>query len=310
MLQQTRVETVIPYYERFLERFPDVHALATADEQDVLHAWAGLGYYARARNLKRAAAQVVRDHDGKLPSDAAALEALPGVGRYTVGAIRSIAFGEPAPIVDGNVKRVLSRLCAEPALADADFWELAEALVPRAHPDQFNQSLMELGATVCTPRSPACEACPVSKHCGAFAVGEPERFPQPKPRKAPREVVALGGVLVHRKRVLVLRRPSKGLLGGLWEIPTVESDDASELTESVAKRTGLATRVGRELEAVRHLFTHRSLTLRLVELERTAGKHSPDGEVESRLCSEADLQALPLSKLMRKALARAGLEPT
>ena len=165
MLQQTRVETVIPYYERFLSRFPTPRALACADEQDVLRAWAGLGYYARARNLKRAAELIVRDHDGRIPSEPDALSSLPGVGRYTVGAITSIAFGKRAPVVDGNVSRVLSRLEAVRAPASAWLWDLAGRLVPPDAPGDFNQAVMELGATVCTPRAPSCPRCPLASSC-------------------------------------------------------------------------------------------------------------------------------------------------
>jgi A/G-specific adenine glycosylase len=187
MLQQTRVEVVVPYYERFLERFPDVEALAAAPLDDVLRAWAGLGYYRRARQLHAAAAIVARDHHGRLPADEAALRALPGIGRYTAGAIRSIAFGEPAPIVDGNVARVLSRLFALPggpgdSVWERRLWTLAGQLVPATDPSAFNQGLMELGATVCTPRSPRCAACPLARHCRALAEGRPEAYPPPRPR--------------------------------------------------------------------------------------------------------------------------------
>lgn len=313
MLQQTRVETVIPYYERFLERFPTVDALATADEDDVLREWAGLGYYARARNLKRAAELVARDHGGALPRDADALRALPGVGRYTVGALRSIAFRERAAIVDGNVKRVLARLLAEPELPEAANWELADALVPSAHPDQFNQALMELGATVCTPRNPQCPQCPISAACQAYEAGTPEEFPAPRKRTKVREVQATAAVVERmrpRHTLLVVRRPRRGLLGGLWELPAIESGDARALADAIAERTGIQLRAADEAEpigVVRHLFSHRALTLNLIRLRPSGGRLRRDSD--TRFCGPAELAELPLSALMRKTLTLAGFEP-
>jgi len=303
MLQQTRVETVVPYYERFLAEFPDVETLAAADEQDVLRLWAGLGYYARARNLHRAARTVVRDHGGALPRAAEALADLPGVGRYTVGALRSIAFKEPAAIVDGNVRRVLSRLCAVERLADTDAWRLAGELVPARDPDLFNQALMELGATICTPRKPACPACPVATVCEARSAGRPEDFPAPKPRSRPRALHALAGVLDRRGRTLLLRRPSHGLLGGLWELPNVEGSSDAALVELVRERTGLGVAPGSALGEIRHLFSHIDLTLEIVGLDDRGGRLASRARADAQLCGPDALAQLPLSRLMKKALA-------
>ena len=303
MLQQTRVETAVPYYERFIARFPSVEALAAADEEDVLRLWAGLGYYARARNLRRAAERIVRDHGGELPRSAEALAELPGVGRYTVGALRSIAFKEAAPIVDGNVRRVLSRLFAVADLADSEAWRLAGELVPARDPDLFNQALMELGATVCTPRKPACRVCPVRRICAARASGRPEDFPAPKRKPKPRAVRALAGVLVRRGRVLLLRRPSHGLLGGLWEIPNVADAPAPALLELVRERTGLRVAAGAALGRIRHQFTHLDLSLDVVALEDRGGRLEAGVRSEARLCARDELAELPLSRLMKKALA-------
>jgi len=303
MLQQTRVETVIPYYERFVAAFPDVRALAAADEEDVLRLWAGLGYYARARNLHRAAETIVREHGGQLPSDADALAALPGVGRYTVGALRSIAFKQSAAIVDGNVRRVLSRLFAAADLPDADAWRLAGELVPARRPDQFNQALMELGATVCTPRKPACLVCPIAKVCAARASGRPEDFPATKGKAKPRAVFALGGVLARRGRVLLLRRPSHGLLGGLWEIPNVPDATAAALVEQIRERSGIRVAPSSSLGAIRHRFTHLDLTLEVLALEDLGGRLASRLAPDARFCGTHDLAALPLSRLMKKALA-------
>lgn len=307
MLQQTRVETVIPYYERFLARFPSVEALATADEQEVLREWAGLGYYARARNLKRAAEQMVREHGGAVPRERDALAALPGVGPYTVGALRSIAFGERAPIVDGNVKRVLARLLAESSLSSTAQWSLAGDLVPARAPDEFNQALMELGATVCTPKSPDCGACPVSRDCKAHDTGDPESYPARVRRAAPPRVRAVAGVLerARPRALLMLRRPSDGLLGGLWELPSVEGDDADALVRLLHERTGLTTREAETLGSVQHAFTHRALDVRVVRLVRASGRFRRDGGA-ARWCEPQGLAELPLSKLTRKTLATAG----
>ena len=299
MLQQTRVETVVPYYEKFLARFPTLEALATADEDDVLREWAGLGYYARARNLKRAAAQVMDAHGGAVPRDAAQLTALPGVGRYTAGAIRSIAFREPAAIVDGNVERVVSRLRARPKLSRAELWRMAEELVPRHRPDQFNQALMELGARVCTLRSPSCSSCPLRTLCRGR--DRPELYPARRARPRPREVTAIAGALTFRGRLLLLRRPARGLLGGLWETPSVAGGNTAELLRALRTRTGVRARTVSRLGTVRHLFSHRALTLEVVRLERVAGRLRSGSE--ARWCSTEQLTALPLSALMQKTLA-------
>jgi A/G-specific adenine glycosylase len=309
MLQQTRVDTVIPYYERFLEQFPDLGSLACADEQDVLRQWAGLGYYARARNLKKAAMQIMRDHDGRVPSDPKQLLALPGIGRYTAGAVRSIAFEERAAIVDGNVRRVLSRLLAAAELAPEELWQLADELVPAKAPGEFNQALMELGATVCTPRAPDCAACPLGALCAARAAGEPERFPQPVARRPPIAVTSLGAIVERNRpqRVLLLRRPSRGLLGGMWEIPAVSGDSVDELVRAVEAATGLTTVPGESLGTVHHQFTHRSLTLQLVRLKISRGRIRRSAGDTTRFCSCEQLDELPLSRLVQKALEQATL---
>jgi A/G-specific adenine glycosylase len=298
MLQQTRVETVIPYYERFVARFPDAAALADADEQDVLKLWEGLGYYSRARNLHRAAASIARDHGGALPRDPAALAELPGIGRYTLGAIRSIAFGERAPLVDGNVRRVLARWHAAPEPTEQQLWEWASELVPEDRPGDFNQALMELGATVCTPRAPRCASCPVRSFCGAASLGTPDAFPARRVRPAPRRVSAFAGALHRRGRWLLMRRPSKGLLGGLWELPSGESVDL--LLEGLAERTGIRAQASRELGQVRHVFTHLALTLRVIALHSNGGQ--PTRSAGARWCTAREIARLPLSRLMHKAM--------
>ena len=313
MLQQTRVDSAIPYYERFLARFPDLASLACADEDEVLEQWAGLGYYARARNLKRAAETVVRDFGGVVPREPERLRALPGIGPYTSGAIRSIAFGEEAAIVDGNVRRVFSRLLAEKSPSEAELWRTARELVAGPDPGAFNQSLMELGATLCSPSAPSCQICPVRDECRGRASGNAAAFPEAVRRKAPRAVRASCAVL-HRPRrpaeLLLVRRPSKGLLGGLWELPSLESLDREALAASIRERSGLVVHPREELGEVKHAFTHIALRLSVIGFERVSGRlrsrPARDGS-RARWCGPAERQDLALSTLMRKTLTLAGL---
>jgi len=274
MLQQTRAETVIPYFERWLERFPTLEALAGASIDDVLQAWAGLGYYRRAHNLHRAA-NVVRDrYRGQLPGDPAELRRLPGIGDYTAGAIASIAFGLPEPAVDGNVRRVLSRLHDLPDPGGAELRRLAAALVPDDRPGDFNQALMELGATVCTPRSPKCDACPIATFCRARAAGTQLERPRPKPSKTlPENDVGTAVIVADDGAVLLVRRPADGLLAGLWEFPgaivepgETPADAARRAAAAALERagrdaTGAALRDdGTPIGSIVHTFTHLRLT--------------------------------------------------
>jgi A/G-specific adenine glycosylase len=236
MLQQTRVATVMPYFERWLERFPTVTALAQAPLDDVLAAWAGLGYYRRARNLHRGAADVVARYDGRLPATATELRSISGVGRYTAGAVASIAFDQCEPVVDGNVMRVLARVFAidddiKSASTQRRFWSLAGAMVPAAAPGDFNQGIMELGATVCTPTSPSCLVCPLSSLCRARAEGRQAELPVVPARRAAAELPLIAEAaawIVRRGRLLLLRRRAEGLFGGLWELPQAARRDALE----------------------------------------------------------------------------------
>jgi A/G-specific adenine glycosylase len=312
MLQQTRVETVIPYYERFLERFPDVLALASADLDDVLGAWSGLGYYSRARNLKRAAEQLARERGGALPSEAAALRELPGVGRYTAGAIASIAFDRPEPVLDGNVMRVLARLLdlredvTRPATARR-LWQEAAALARGPSPGELNQALMELGATLCTPRAPRCPDCPLARRCRAHRAGDPESLPRKARKPAPRRMEAVAALCVRRGRALAVRRPPHGLLGGLWELPGGElaprERPAAGLLRALRERVGLRVARLEPAGAVEHAFTHRRLRLHVFRCEGTAGRTRLAGFDAHRWLSPAQLGLLPQAAVTRKALA-------
>jgi A/G-specific adenine glycosylase len=312
MLQQTRVETVIPYWHRFLARFPDVEALATADADDVISHWAGLGYYSRARNLHRAARVVMERHAGAIPDDVDALRELPGVGRYTAGALASIAFDKPAPIVDGNVARVLARLLAldgdvrSRAVQDR-LWSEAELLVRGADPGDANQALMELGATVCTPRAPDCGRCPWSAHCAARAQGRSEALPV-RSRTAPvRRVEAVAVLLARHDRVLAVQRPHRGLLGGLWELPGGEvaggEPPARALARAVRDGLGIGVTAPEPLGAIEHAFTHRLLHVHVYRARAGAGRVRRVGWEAHRWVSQKALAALPLGGPTRKALA-------
>ena len=243
MLQQTRAGSVVPYYRRWMERFPDVDALADADLEEVLRLWRGLGYYARARNAYRCARQVRDGRGGVFPSTAAELRALPGIGPYTAAAVASIAFGEAVPAVDGNVRRVVARLfdLPEPSLAQAR--GIAAGLMDTARPGDFNEAMMELGATVCTPRSPSCGACPVAAGCRALVAGTVADRPLRRRRRpVPTRIWDVRVAVSPRGRTLVVRRPPEGLLGGMWEFPAVEVEDGADARTPVVGRVGRRAR--------------------------------------------------------------------
>ena len=285
MLQQTRAEAVAPRYEAFLARFPSVEALAAADEEAVLKAWEGMGYYSRARNLRRAAMEVVRR--GGFPRSAKEWQKLPGVGAYTAAAVASIAFHEAAPALDGNQARVLSRLLAFEGTVDTPqrLRAQAEALIDRERPGDYNQALMDLGSGVCTPRAPKCGLCPVAAFCAARAGGDAESYPHLPPPIARREVEVTVVLAYLGGRVLVRRRPSKGLLAGLWEFPNF-SEGTLEDTLPGARATG-------ELACSRHVFTHLVWNMRGLRAEAEA---LPEG---MRAVDADELRALPFPTALR-----------
>jgi len=273
MLQQTQVETVIPYFSRFIGRFPDVAALAAAAEDDVLALWSGLGYYARARNLHRAARQVVSRHGGRLPESPAELVSLPGIGRSTAAAILALSRGQRHAILDGNVKRVLARVFIvreSPAAAEASarLWQLAERCTPATRVAEYTQAIMDLGATVCTRAQPACAKCPLRGGCGALAQGVVDKLPARRLR-APRRQERTHLVFVFQGgSVLLQRRPSRGIWGGLWAPP--EFPDADAARAWCARTFGAQKRDSRRLSVVRHSFTHFDLDIEpwVLELRR------------------------------------------
>jgi A/G-specific adenine glycosylase len=312
MLQQTRVETVIPYYERFLARFPSVLALADAEPDEVTRLWSGLGYYSRARNLHAAARVLARERAGELPRDAAALRELPGVGRYTAGAVASIAFDRPEPIVDGNVARVLARLLdlrddlKSPATQQR-LWEEAAALAHGPRPGDLNQALMELGALVCTPRAPKCLVCPLREMCRGLAAGDPEALPAKKRARAPRAIEGAAAIVVRGQSLLAVRRPPHGLLGGLWDLPGDElaarEPAQAGLERALRERLGIAIGGVVKLGEVHHQFTHRTLRLHVFRAEAKPGRVARSHYDAHRWLSLAAFQRLGASALARKALA-------
>lgn len=280
MLQQTQVQTVVSYYERFLKRLPTVEKLARARLDTVLKLWEGLGYYSRARNLHKAAQCIMKEYQGVFPDTAEDLMRLPGIGRYTAGAIASIAFDRQEPIVDGNVRRILCRLyrihgdTRSPALLE-QLWVLAADLVPRRHPGQFNQAMMELGATLCARQSPQCPKCPLRTLCLAQLHQEQDLLPQRVPKKSvPHQIVAIG-IIFRRGKILIDKRKPEGLLGGLWEFPGGKPEAGESLKAAlkreVKEELNINIRVGRHLTTVRHAYTHFTVELHAYRCHYASG---------------------------------------
>lgn len=306
MAQQTRVETAVPYHRRFMDRFPDVWTLAAAGEDEVLSLWEGLGYYARARNLRRAARRVVTEYGGRIPHSVDGLRSLPGVGPYTAGAVASMAFGMPEPAVDGNARRVLSRLfdlvTATPSALDRAARTLLREAAER--PGDVNQALMDLGSHVCTPRRPRCGACPLSTRCLALRRNTVARRPPGKRRARLPERAEAAAMVRRDGRVLVLRRPSEGLLGGLWDFPSVplsaETSPGAALTRRLAEGFGLECRVGKAVRVVRHAFSHFRLRLAIHGASWRAGEVRGPGA--HRWAEPAELGDLAFSAYLRRVI--------
>ena len=311
MLQQTQVNTVIPYYQKFIARFPDVQALATSNLQSVLKVWEGLGYYGRARNLHRAAQTVVRKHSGIIPDTDAEIRQLPGVGEYIAAAVLSIAYNLPHPVVDGNVKRVLARLFLLDAPVNHSgalsvFRKKAEQLMDTTLPRIYNQALMELGALVCRPQHPQCPACPLQDHCLAFRNGRTAEFPRKKKAK-PLPLHALAaGVVVKRGSILITRRPEKGLLGGLWEFPngpieTRETPDMACLRHLYAM-VNLTAEIDTFVARVRHAYTHFKISMDVYACQYVSGRVRLNGPAAYRWVTLDEIGAYPLPKAVHKSL--------
>ncbi len=319
MLVQTTVAAVVPYFERFLARFPTVRDLAGADEADVVKAWEGLGYYRRARQLHAAAQAVVRDHGGTIPDDPDALRALPGVGRYIAGAILSFAFGRPAPIVEANTQRVLARwLDWEDDLrstrSQARLWQAAGRIVPEDDPATFNQAFMELGALVCVPRGPMCLTCPVANECLARQRGRQDAIPIVTPKAPPLEVSEACVAVRDEGRILVVKRGPGTLWEGFWELPTIHLsgpdparrafDVPVALAEGVRRLTGVSARVGPVATTVKFGVTKHRVTLDVHLARKMEGEPRPGpGMIESRWATFAELEDVTRSSATRRVLA-------
>lgn len=283
MLQQTRVDTVIPYFQKWMKLFPTVKVLASASEQDVLNVWEGLGYYSRARNLHKAAKVVVEKFNGELPRNLDDLRSLPGIGRYTVGAIASMAFGMDEPTLDGNLRRVFARLFDVTEFADSPagektLWALAAQYLPKGRAGDYNQALMDLGATICLPKNPRCLLCPLTSLCEARKHGTQSLRPLLKPKKAVPAYVHAAAVIVERGRVLLSQRPAQGLLGGMWEFPNVrvDSDPAKALVKALKSATQIQVRIEprrnvikkEALHIVEHVYSHFKVTVHPFRCEK------------------------------------------
>ena len=310
MLQQTRVETVTPYYRRFLSAFPTVRALADAPRDRVMKLWEGLGYYSRARNLHRAAGVVARENGGRLPEDPEALAALPGIGRSTAGAIAAIAFRKDTPILDANAKRVIARLAAvaEPLSrpsVERRLWELSRGLIPPGKGRETALALMDLGAMVCTPRRPDCPACPLRDRCEGFRQGLQEAIPAKAAKKdLPRHDVVVAWIADGKGRILVGRRPERGLLGGLWELPGGRRESGETREEALRRELrqgwGMGVEVGERIASVPHGFSHFRITLHAFRCRRM-GK-GPRTEREWRWVRRKDLIGLAFPRAYRKMI--------
>ena len=318
MLQQTQVPAVLSYYARFLARFPTVEALAAAPDQAVLKVWQGLGYYRRARNLHAAAKVVAHEHGGRVPDDPEAFGRLPGVGRYTAGAVLSIAFGRPLAALDSNAVRVLARWFAvtEPvaqARVHRALWALADALVPRRAPGDWNQAVMELGSEVCTPRAPGCLLCPVGRFCLAATRGIQARVPVRAKRKAIPHIEVGAGVIWRRGRVLLCQRRADAMLGGLWEFPGGKRQPGESIEECIRRELqeecSLAVTVGDHLVDVTHTYTHLRVTLRVYHCRAGSGRVRRLGCDDARWVRPAEIADFPLPAADVRILEALGLPP-
>lgn len=312
MLQQTQVATVIPFYERFLKIFPDVRALAGAKDNLLMKAWEGLGYYARARNLREAARVMVEKYNGELPASRDALLQLKGFGPYTAASVASLAFNEDCAAVDGNVMRVFSRVLViesdiSKAAAKREFQRIADSLVPAGRAGQFNEALMELGALICRPKNPDCERCPIRRHCRAYLENRVAEFPKKSKKGAiPHHQIVIG--VVHKNgKVLIALRPVEGLLGNLWEFPggKLKADESLETCcqREMLEETGLVVEVGERFSVVQHSFTHFRITLHAFHCSYVSGKATPKTSQQIRWVKPTDLDNYAFPKANKKIIA-------
>ena len=309
MLQQTKVETVIPYFNRWIERFPNISSLAKANQSEVLQVWEGLGYYARARNIHRAAQIIVNLYNGELPQDPKILKSLPGIGAYTANAIASIAYQENVVTLDGNIMRVIARLTAlnlpvKSKIAQQKIHDFANDILPNGKAGQFNQALMELGALICTPRKPDCIHCPLINECQAYREGLQEQIPLKTPKNPIPHITVTAGVIWQDNRVLIAQRPQKGLLAGLWEFPggKVEKDETLQgcLLRELHEELDLPVNVEKKIGVFHHAYTHFKVTLHAFYCLPFPG-HSPRPQNHQALywADPSELANFPMGKIDR-----------
>lgn len=298
MLQQTKVDTVIPYFNQFIEKFPTIYDLADADEQDVLKSWEGLGYYSRARNLQNAIKEVVASYGGEIPANPSQLGSLKGVGPYTKGAILSIAYDQPEPAVDGNVMRVLARILkveediAKPRTKKV-FEDYVRKLISRDDPSSFNQGMMELGAIVCTPKNPMCMLCPVQQHCQAFAEGIEDKLPIKAKGKKQRTISYVALLIKNeQEKYLIEKRPNTGLLANLWQFPMISLNEVgfNQFSDWFEKEYGIHVTLKREVGKIKHVFSHLIWELEVHEAKSTSMKTSLSN---AQFVSQKEMDALP-----------------
>lgn len=311
MLQQTQVKTVIPYYQRWLAQFPTIASLAAAPQQDVLKVWQGLGYYARARNMHRAAQQVVADWGGTFPEQFDQVMTLPGIGRTTAGGILSAAFNQPTPILDGNVKRILVRLLAiqePPKKVLTDLWEASTALLDPEYPREFNQAFMDLGATLCIPKQPQCDRCPWMSDCQAYRHQLQTTLPMTEQKApVPHKQIGVAVIWNDQGQILIDKRPQKGLLGGLWEFPggKIEPQESVEdcIRREIKEELGIGIVVDDHLITVNHAYTHFKVTLIVHHCRHVQGEPQAIGCDEIRWVTLAELDEYPFPKANQEIIA-------
>ena len=312
MLQQTRVDQAQPYYERFVEAFPTVEDLAEAELDDVLNLWEGLGYYSRARYLHRAAKQVIEEFGGDVPDTYDAIRELPGIGPYTAAAVLSIAFEKPHGVLDGNVTRVLTRVFtiddnATKARTKRHLQAIADALIDPEQPGTFNQAMMELGATICTPRSPACEQCPVQDGCRAFAAETQEDYPvTPESKPIPHHDIAVGLVFNDAGELLIQRRPEDGMLGGLWEFPGGKKEDDEDLADTcrreLREELGIDVTIDGHFYTLSHAYSHFKITLHAYRCRIAEGTPTPELDQPLRWVAVRDLDDYAFPRANRRLI--------
>jgi A/G-specific adenine glycosylase len=309
MLQQTQVGTVKPYYEKFIQKFPTVKALAKADLQEVLKIWEGMGYYSRARNLHKAAKIVMSEMGGKVPDNYQQFRQLPGVGQYIAAAVQSIAFHQPCAVVDGNVKRVLARLFTiktpvNDAKSNKVFQQKASEILNRKNPGMFNQAMMELGALICRPQNPLCAKCPVKQFCAAFQTNTIDKYPvRKKQMPVPKYYIAVG-VVNKNGKILITKRKESGLLGGLWEFPGGKILDRETAQQAcireIKEEVNLKIKVVEYLTQVKHAYTHFKIVLDVFQCQYVSGRVKLNGAVDYRWIKLNEIEKFPFPKANHK----------